>query len=569
VRKLILTFLFLLFSSLAFAKFSSDEITGTTLVTTPTLTLSGTGTINGLDAIDATGETTLESTLDIAGDVDGTGLSSVDLDEASVESELEGVLDLQDLQGAVTDAQVPNTITITLAATATALAANGTNASSGNAILGVDASGNAEGAFDVATQVELDALSSVYQPLDADLTSIAGNTTGGFLTRTGANTYTPRTITGTANEVSVSNGDGVSGVPTISLPDDVTVTNLTVTTEVYDATGWNGDNTVPTKDALRDKIETLGGLSGWTDNGTTLSTTTDGDSVIIGGATSVGTSGTSVLAIENGTTPSTSPSDMVQLYSKDGTGTDVTTTTTTITASSETVGDADGAFNDDGATTMWQTSSGTQWIKADLVSNTLVAGYTIFMNADATQAPNTFTLEGSTNDSTWTSLDSQSGVTWATPVTKTYTIASPGSYRYYRLTITANNGGGFNIIHEMELLGAGTAELRVRDEAGNITTLSPHNFKDIPSAVKENVIEESEGLAWTYHSEKEGKSITVDMFSAIRELENLSGKQFIYSNANITNPTPISKIQSIQLEIDKLKQQDKVLDDKKLDKANV
>lgn len=40
------------------------------------------------------------------------------------------------------------------ASTATALAANGTNASAGNAILGVDAFGNAEGAFDVWTEAE-------------------------------------------------------------------------------------------------------------------------------------------------------------------------------------------------------------------------------------------------------------------------------------------------------------------------------------------------------------------------------------------------------------------------------
>lgn len=34
---------------------------------------------------------------------------------------------------------------------------------------------------------------------------------------------------------------------------------ITVDTEVYDATGWNGDNTAPTKDAVRDKIETISG----------------------------------------------------------------------------------------------------------------------------------------------------------------------------------------------------------------------------------------------------------------------------------------------------------------------
>ena len=50
--------------------------TATTSVSTPLLDLSGTGTINGLDAIDSTGETTLEATLDLAGDVSSTGMSS-------------------------------------------------------------------------------------------------------------------------------------------------------------------------------------------------------------------------------------------------------------------------------------------------------------------------------------------------------------------------------------------------------------------------------------------------------------------------------------------------------------
>lgn len=48
---------------------------------------------------------------------------------------------------AITDADVPNNITVDLAAAATALAANGTNCSAGDAAAGVDASGNAEGCF--------------------------------------------------------------------------------------------------------------------------------------------------------------------------------------------------------------------------------------------------------------------------------------------------------------------------------------------------------------------------------------------------------------------------------------
>lgn len=52
--------------------------------------------------------------------------------------------DFSNLSGAATDAQIPNNITVTLAATATALAANGGNCAGNNFALGVDASGVGE-----------------------------------------------------------------------------------------------------------------------------------------------------------------------------------------------------------------------------------------------------------------------------------------------------------------------------------------------------------------------------------------------------------------------------------------
>lgn len=57
-----------------------------------------------------------------------------------------------------------------------------------------------------------------------------------------------------------------------------------------------------------------------------------------------------------------------------------------------------------------------------------------------------------------------------------------------------------------------TTELKVRDEAGNITTLSPHNFSRLPNGP-------SESLAWSYYSEKGDQYITVDMLQAIRTIE--------------------------------------------------
>jgi hypothetical protein len=87
-----------------------------------------------------------------------------------------------------------------------------------------------------ATQSALD----LKQPLDSDLTAVAGLATQGLIVRTGAGTATTRTLTASTG-ITVANGDGVSGNPTVSITNTVTAGSAGSATQVpaltYNAQG--------------------------------------------------------------------------------------------------------------------------------------------------------------------------------------------------------------------------------------------------------------------------------------------------------------------------------------------
>jgi len=70
------------------------------------------------------------------------------------------------------------------------------------------------------------AIGSDVQAYSIQLDS-AASVGDGIIAHIAANTFTPRTITGTANEIDVSNGDGVAGNPTVGLVASPHITSVT------------------------------------------------------------------------------------------------------------------------------------------------------------------------------------------------------------------------------------------------------------------------------------------------------------------------------------------------------
>lgn len=82
------------------------------------------------------------------------------------------------------------------------------------------------------------AIGTDVQAFDATLSAVAAYNTNGLLTQTAADTFAGRTITGTSNQISVSNGNGVAGNPTLSTPQNI----HTGATPQFARLGINGAN---------------------------------------------------------------------------------------------------------------------------------------------------------------------------------------------------------------------------------------------------------------------------------------------------------------------------------------
>lgn len=97
-------------------------------------------------------------------------------------------------------------------------------------------------------------------------------------------------------------------------------------------------------------------------------------------------------------------------------------------------------------------------------------------------------------------------------------------------------------------------EIKVTDNSGNSTTISPHNF---------SLLQPSEDMAWSFYSvnEEKGKQVNVDMMKVVRLLEQLTGEKLVYIADLKGNELDeqIQKVTSLTDRISKLEGENKEL----------
>lgn len=123
-------------------------------------------------------------------------------------------------------------------------------------------------------------LSAGYQPLDSDLTALAALAANGIIARTGTGTVAVRSITQPGAGITVTNGDGVSGNPTLALADDLAAIEALSSTGFVRRTALNTWSAAAIADG-----DLPSSLTGKTYNALTLTSNATGFS-LAGGTTS-------------------------------------------------------------------------------------------------------------------------------------------------------------------------------------------------------------------------------------------------------------------------------------------
>ena len=142
---------------------------------------------------------------------------------------------------------------------------------------------------------------------------------------------------------------------------------------------------------------------------------------------------------------------------------------------------------DGSAETKWLVFATTGWVELELAEPVAVVHYALTSANDAAERdPRDWTLQGSNDGQTWTTLDTQTDQVFAERFQKReYRFANTTAYRHYRLNITRNSGANIVQLAEIELSN------------GDTTPPPPSDMRTIAGAGPRGGYNAKAGAGWT------------------------------------------------------------------------
>ena len=119
------------------------------------------------------------------------------------------------------------------------------------------------------------------------------------------------------------------------------------------------------------------------------------------------------------------------------------------------------AFDNNFTTSKWIAATTTAWIQYQFGGGNayVVTRYTLTSGNDIPgRDPKNWQFQGSNNGTTWTTVDTRTGITFASRLlTQSFTFTNTTAYKYYRVNITLNNGDAKTCLEEVEMFGGSPA----------------------------------------------------------------------------------------------------------------
>ena len=195
---------------------------------------------------------------------------------------------------------------------------------------------------------------------------------------------------------------------------------------------------------------------------------------------------------------------------------------------------------DDSNTTGWSSDLTTypHWLKIDFGSSNekTITAFSIRARNDAyaERAPKDFKLQGSNNNSDWTDLSTQTGITFLVAQRLCFSFTNSTAYRYYRMYATASaegNGTFYCQIYEFELAESYDFSARLAIAQYTLQAMATNNA-DLP---KDFTFQGSNSNTWTTIDTRTAQTFTASEKKTYNSFTNSTPYRYYRINATAYN----------------------------------